>query len=158
MFSSRGWSVSCCSTADRAGGLATCATASDTIRSSSSAAKRARDGPCGRCKRRAVRRGKLYHSVAFNSRHAEYKCAEQRRSGAMCSSKASDVSALATWLEDDAARSTATEATGRPACKERAVRHADQSNRRELSDERRAQYPTDRQPGRARQLTNQATD
>ena len=37
------------------------------------------------------------------------------------------------------ASSVAIQAAGRPACKRRAVRHADESNRRELSDERQAQ-------------------
>jgi len=45
---------------------------------------------------------------------------------------------LATWLTDDAAN----EDTGRPACNERAVRHADDSNLREPSDCLQSQNPT----------------
>ena len=45
---------------------------------------------------------------------------------------------LATWLTDDAAN----EDTGRPACNERAVRHADDSDLREPSDCLQSQNPT----------------
>ena len=81
----------------------------------------------------------MYNFVPLNGGRAEYKFAS-KDDGRNVFEQGKRRVMLATLLGPPAA----IEDTGRPACTERAVRHAVENNRRELSDERKAHYPTDR--------------
>jgi len=81
----------------------------------------------------------MYNFVPLNGGRAEYKFAS-KDDGRNVFEQGKRRVMLATLLGPPAA----IEDTGRPACTERAVRHAVENDRRELSDERKAHYPTDR--------------